>query len=451
MSPTKVQEPIGTTFDAQRKVIADTELPQARPLGRPGMEVACRDFRRLSRPDTLWSQVKGGNSVILAARRPITNDSIDFVTVSDLTAAISPSAAAAPAGFAHERPARKFAFLSFRPFANDFRRYLIGALSGAGCACAHVLLTRKAMEIRTGPNFEQATPVADLGELTRRLREFLGDSAGGRGVIVNSAGNSAPDVILRLWGGLRDQLWIYDVFDELRYDARGLKRLQWWLTDRAYFSTASACCLLSAELKPRYVSGFHLNNASHLMPSKPPRAFDDRIVVTASFDRRTDFALLDAVAEAAPDVTIDLHGAVYDNEQSTVSAMDRLTATHGNVRYHGRFDMDRIGDILGDYSVGLVPYRIASEMTRFINPDKLFHYLCAGLEIIASPIPAMKSFRPYIYEAADAPAFLSALHRIRTGERRNPGDLSKSLNWHVRSQEFLGMVERVAVAGGRQT
>jgi len=366
--------------------------------------------------------------------------------------AVSPNAAAEAAPFACPGSAPKFVFLSFRSYANDFRRYLIEALSELGYACAHVLLRRNGMEIRTGAAFDIVTPVAGLGELTRRLADFLSsDSGGACGVIVNSAGNSAPDVILRLWAKLREHLWIYDVFDDLRYDAHGVKRLQWRLTDRAYCAIASGCCLLSAELKQRYPAAFHLNNASHLIPTNRRHAFDGRIVVTASFDCRTDFALLDAIAQAAPEIVVDLHGGVYDNEPGIVSELDRLTATHRNIRYHGRFDMNRIGDILADYTVGLVPYRTVFGMTRFINPDKLFHYLCAGLEIIASPIPAVQCFRPYLYEAADAPAVVSALSRIRSGERRNPGDLYELLNWRIRTQEFLRMVERFSTASGRQT
>jgi glycosyltransferase involved in cell wall biosynthesis len=344
--------------------------------------------------------------------------------------------------------ARRFAFLSFRPFASDFRRYLIAGLQEAGYPCAHILLKRSAMEIRTGPLCEVVSPVARLGELTRHIDTFLASGRGvGSGVIVNSAGNSAPDVILRLWAGLHRHLWIYDVFDELRYDARGIKRLQWWVTDRAYRSTAVGCCLLSPDLVDRYASAFHLDNASHLGPSKRRHSFDGRAVVTASFDRRTDFALLDAIARAMPDLTIDLYGAIYDNEPDTVAEMGRLVAAHRNIRYHGRFEMQRIGDLLADYAVGLVPYRADFSMTRFINPDKLFHYLCAGLEVVASPIPAIRRFAPYLYEAADAPAVIDALRRIRDGERRNPCNLHKSFNWRHRAEELLDFVERVAAGG----
>jgi hypothetical protein len=234
--------------------------------------------------------------------------------------------AAVPPPSRSSYPVRKLAFLSFRPFANDFRRYLMQALQEAGHSCAHVFLKRDGMEIRTGDAFEFVVPVANLAELTRRITMFLesdlgyeSSSGAERGVIVNSAGNSAPDVILRLWAELRTQIWIYDVFDELCYDARGAKRLQWWLTDRAYRITASGSCLLSADLGARYPSAFHLDNASHVAPPQHHRAFDGRVVVTASFDQRTDFALLDAIARGMPDITIELHGAVYDNDPGIVA------------------------------------------------------------------------------------------------------------------------------------
>jgi hypothetical protein len=345
-----------------------------------------------------------------------------------------------------DAPSRKFVFLSFRPFANDFRRYLMQALQEAGHPCAHVLLKRQGMEIRTGHAFETIMPVASLTELSLNIAMFFGsDRDSGRGVIVNSAGNSAPDVILRLWSGLREHIWIYDVFDQLRYDAHGMRRFKWWLTDRAYRMTASGCCLLSSDLKAQYKTAFHLDNASHIVPPSQRRVFDGRVVVTASFDRRTDFALLDALARAMPDITIDLHGAVYDNEPETVTEIDRLIATRRNVRYHGRFDMDRIGELLVDYAVGLVPYRTDFAMTRFINPDKMFHYLCAGLEVIASPIPATRRFAPYIHEASNAEAAATALRDIRDGgARRNPGDFHDSFNWHVRAREFSAFAEGLA-------
>lgn len=328
----------------------------------------------------------------------------------------------------------RFAFLSFRPFVADFRRYLMEALQSLGHSCVHVYLRRRAIEVRSGAGLDIVTPLGSLADLADYLRRFFGAS---QGIVVNSAGNSAPDIVLGLWVKLRDCVWIYDVYDWMLYDATGMTWLQWWATDRLYRSTASRCCLLSKDLQSRYPNSFHLNNASHLVPVHRRHAFDNRVVTTASFDRRTDFELLRRFAEAAPEITLDLYGSIYDDDPATTDALSRLTAERKNIAYHGRFEMDKLQDILSNYTVGLVPYRTPDVMTRYINPDKLFHYLCAGIEVVTTPIPAAKHLSAYVYQAEDAATVLAAIRRVVAfGERRNPCNLHERFNWRIRAQEF---------------
>ena len=44
---------------------------------------------------------------------------------------------------------------------------------------------------------------------------------------------------------------------------------------------------------------------------------------------------------------------------------------------------DDLPAILGQFRVGLLPYRVGHPMTDHVNPDKLHHYLNAGLEVVA--------------------------------------------------------------------
>ena len=331
----------------------------------------------------------------------------------------------------------RFAFLSFRRFPTDFRRYLMAALQSSGHDCVHIFLGRRAMELHSGENFGRRTPLASLAEAAACLRRFF---AGRRGIVVNCAGNSAPDVVLRLWAMLRHHVWIYDVYDWLLYDSTGLKRLQWWLTVQAYASIASRCCVMSSDLSRSYRRGFHLDNASHLAPSSRARNFD-KLVVTAYYDRRTDFDLIDQFAQAIPEITIDMYGAIYKEDPVAVKGIDDVTGRRRNVRYHGPFEFDQLQDILDQYSVGLLPYRSAGVMTRFVNPDKLFHYLCAGLEVITTPLPAVRRLERYVHIATDAEQAAVALDRIQAqGERRNPGTLHQSFNWHRRARELCEAV-----------
>jgi hypothetical protein len=331
-----------------------------------------------------------------------------------------------------------FAYLSFRPFTKDFRRYLLQALQSMGHPCVHVFLGRGAMEARFGERFDQSTRLATIRDAAQYLTTFF---AGNRGIVVNGAGNSAPDIVLRLWMKLRHCTWIYDVYDWFLYDASGLKLLQWWLTVHAYRSIASHCCVLSQDLTRSYPRAFHLQNASHLIPSPHTKTFDNKLVVTAYYDRRTDFRLLQSVAQAAPDLVIDLYGAIYNNDAATTGAIARLTASCKNVRYRGRFELHDLQDILDNYMIGLVPYRAADVMTRFVNPDKLFHYLCAGLEVLTTPVPAARYFVPYVHVVDDTSAVLSAIHRVTAlGERQNPGNLHETYNWYRRARELLDAI-----------
>jgi hypothetical protein len=334
-----------------------------------------------------------------------------------------------------------FVFIAFRPFATDFRRYLIQALQSLGYPCTHLYLGRGAMEARSGADFAAVTRLDSVSDAARHLRGFVG---GKTGIVVNSTGNSGPDVVLRLWAKLRDFVWIYDVYDWLLYDAVGLKRLQWWATDRAYRAIAQSSCVRSRDLQAFYPKSFFSDNASHMAPRGGARAFDNKIVVTASFDRRTDFALLQALAERERDWAIDLYGSVYDNDPPTLRAIARLTSDHANIRYHGRFEFTQLPEILGNYAIGLAPYRLNEGMTRYISPDKLFHYLCAGIEVVTTPGPGAASLEPYLYVAASAADVGAAIRRIaEAGERRNPRTLHERFNWQIRAHEFCESVRQV--------
>lgn len=340
-----------------------------------------------------------------------------------------------------------FIFLAFRPFSTDFRRYLIEALQSLGHPCTHLYLGRGAMEARSGADFAVVTRLDSVSDAARHLRSFVD---GNTGIVVNSTGNSGPDVVLRLWARLRDLVWIYDVYDWLLYDAAGLKRLQWWATDRAYRAIAQSSCVRSRDLQVFYPKSFFSDNASHMRPSGGAKAFDNKLVVTASFDRRTDFDLLQALAERERDLTIDLYGSVYDNDPATLRAIARLTSDHKNVRYHGRFEFTQLPEILANYAIGLAPYRLDEGMTRYISPDKLFHYLCAGIEVVTTPVPGAAALAPYLYAATSAAEIAAAIRRIaEAGERRNPRTLHERFNWQVRAREFCESVQLVVAREAR--
>ena len=154
---------------------------------------------------------------------------------------------------------------------------------------------------------------------------------------------------------------------------------------------------LDPELRSRYPTAYHLDNASHVELLPSVATVDARkMVYIGSIDRRVDFRWLDALA--ANDVTIDIFGSVHAvNAAETQQELDALIQRRPNISLHGPYDNDDLPAILGQFRTGLLPYRVGHPMTDHVNPDKLHHYLSAGLEVVASPIPAARRLKRYLH------------------------------------------------------
>ena len=78
-------------------------------------------------------------------------------------------------------------------------------------------------------------------------------------------------------------------------------------------------------------------------------------------------------------------------------------------------------------------------MTDHVNPDKLHHYLNAGLEVVASPIPAARRLERYLHLATtggDWATVLSDLGTIRLQESWP----RESNTWDRRWAELVNLV-----------
>ncbi len=123
--------------------------------------------------------------------------------------------------------------------------------------------------------------------------------------------------------------------------------------------------------------------------------------------------------------------------------MDELTARRSNIVYRGPYSNAGLDELLNDYDIGLLPYVQNHVLTRYVNPDKLYHYLCRGMEAVATPIPQAQAMRDRVHLAADAREFAQKLRAIaESGLALNDGAFHLSNNWRTRWREFLSFVER---------
>ncbi len=238
---------------------------------------------------------------------------------------------------------------------------------------------------------------------------------------------------------LSDVPWVYDVFDDFLYNTDGEDRVRRLMADALWRCRCEHSIILDPGLRGRYPSAVHLDNASHVELLPPVATADTRrMVYIGSIDRRVDFEWLDALA--ANDVTVEIFGSVHtDAAAETQQALDELIGRRRNVSFHGPYDNDDLPAILARFGVGLLPYRVGHPMTDHVNPDKLHHYLNAGLAVVASPIPAARRLGSYIHVTATAGDWAGLLNELETSRLQESWP-RESNTWNRRWAELVNLV-----------
>ena len=125
-----------------------------------------------------------------------------------------------------------------------------------------------------------------------------------------------------------------------------------------------------------------------------------------------DQDLLCRLAERHPEWSIALIGRVCVD-------VSRLEA-HKNIHLLGRKPHSELPAYCKGIDVGLIPH-IVNELTTHMNPIKLREYLCAGLPVVATDLPEVRTYGEHCATAKDFDAFeaavVSALARGSQEER----------------------------------
>lgn len=155
------------------------------------------------------------------------------------------------------------------------------------------------------------------------------------------------------------------------------------------------------------------------------------MVYIGSIDGRTDFQMIERFLYAG--IAVDMYGAVHASMPEGHALINHLLQKHSKARYFGAYANDDLQNILSKYDVGIVPYATSSSMTKHINPDKIYHYLNAGLNVIASDIPQARRMQSHLtlIRRDDAPKRI--LEKAREENRASTWDLAQN-SWSARWQ-----------------
>ncbi len=291
------------------------------------------------------------------------------------------------------------------------------------------------MLARNGREYVRFPPDIDEGEILPLITEYLGD---GPMIVLTGLGCNEASIATRLQCALPHGVFVYDVYDDLMFTSTGPELVARSLQDGVWRERCSHTIILDPELGSRYPGARHLDNASHLrfLPAVS-KADPYRAVYVGSIDSRVDFDWLDALM--ARGLSLDIYGAVHNEAPEIANQLERFLARNPKAAFHGAYDNDDLWSILGRYRVGAIPYHVSHPMTRHVNPDKLYHYLNAGLEVLAAPIPQAARHARHIHLVTADGDWEKAISDVRNRPRR--GDWSAgAYSWDARWRELVKLI-----------
>jgi glycosyltransferase involved in cell wall biosynthesis len=81
-----------------------------------------------------------------------------------------------------------------------------------------------------------------------------------------------------------------------------------------------------------------------------------------------------------------------------------------NLRFLPRVSYDRVPATIAAFDVCLLPRR-QSDLTRHMDPIKVYEYLSLGKPVVASPMPELDRFADLLYQAAGVDAYEAAIEK----------------------------------------
>ncbi|MBX5436940.1 MAG: glycosyltransferase [Alicyclobacillaceae bacterium] len=155
-----------------------------------------------------------------------------------------------------------------------------------------------------------------------------------------------------------------------------------------------------------------------------------RVAMVGGVGPWIDQRWLAELADRLPGVQFVLIGPV----ETDVTALRQ----RANVHLLGRRPYNRLPRYLAGCQAALVPFRTDDPVAMAVNPIKVYEYLAAGREVVATPIPELLQMDDLLWLAPDAETAAEALRRILDGERRAPDERIQTFvaanSWDARVQ-----------------
>ena len=174
----------------------------------------------------------------------------------------------------------------------------------------------------------------------------------------------------------------------------------------------------------------------------PPVRTSDRITIgyVGAIDRWFDAALVNRCVETCPEWDFVLAG-------STAGLPSLALRPRPNLKLLGEVDYDDVPGLVAGWDVCFIPFA-DTELTRCVNPVKVYEYLAAGRPTVATRLPELRLLDPGLVRLARAAGgeFVDGL-RAAVAERHDGASAARRQawasrqTWGARADEFLTVLQ----------
>ena len=144
-----------------------------------------------------------------------------------------------------------------------------------------------------------------------------------------------------------------------------------------------------------------------------------------------DLDLIGKLARERPEWSFVMIGGVFCEVEECASL--------ANVRFLGRREHDELPRYCAAFDVAIIPYDLRNPRMESVSPVKTCELLAAGVPVVASDIPELRSFGESVAVAKTTDEWLSCLERqIGRSDRKEVSDSVAEDDWRIRVQWLRG-------------
>ena len=148
--------------------------------------------------------------------------------------------------------------------------------------------------------------------------------------------------------------------------------------------------------------------------------------------------MIEYAAKTLPDVDFHMVGPT-STDVSSLKKMD-------NVKFFGKQDYEKLPEFYHSFTVGIIPFRI-NKLTLGVNPIKLYEYCAAGKPVVATSLPELKQYEPYIYCIDTAEEFVTAIDKAIKEQEQSlynaRVEIAKENSWAARAEAIDKYIKNI--------